>query len=94
MKKIIKNNISRRPITKAGSSLVNKTNSWRIEKPEINENKCIGCSLCAKLCPDNCIYMRQAKNGRLIAMPDYNYCKGCGICASECPVKAIKMIEE
>ncbi|MDX9778888.1 MAG: 4Fe-4S binding protein [Patescibacteria group bacterium] len=94
MSKVLNKRTSKRPITKAGSSLANKTGLWRNEKPEIDEAKCIGCSLCAKLCPDNCIYMKEAKNGRLIASPDYDYCKGCGICASECPVKAIRMIKE
>lgn len=94
MKKLKANKVSKRPISTPGSSLKNKTGSWSTEKPKVEANKCIGCSLCAKLCPDNCIYMKAAKNGRLIAVPDYDYCKGCGICASECPVKAIRMVKK
>lgn len=85
---------SKRPLTQSGSSKKNKTGTWRVEHPEIDSKKCIGCSLCAKICPDNCIYMRSLKNGRLIAKPDLDYCKGCGICASECPVKAIQMTKD
>ncbi len=85
---------SKKPISQPGSARKNKTGSWRTEKPEIDIDKCTGCSLCAKLCPDNCIYMKEAKNGRLIATPDYDYCKGCSICASECPVKAIRMVKD
>ncbi len=94
MNKQSKKNISRRPITSPGSAMENKTGHWRNEHPEIDKHKCIACSLCAKLCPDNCIYMKEAKNGRLIAEPDLDYCKGCGICASECPVKAIRMLRD
>lgn len=89
-----KNRISRRPVAQAASALENKTGSWRQEYPLVDQDKCIGCSLCAKLCPDSCIYMREAKRGRLIAEPDLDYCKGCGICAKECPVKAIRMVKE
>jgi len=94
MNKAEKNKKSHRPITKAGSSINNKTGAWRTHYPKIDTNKCIGCSLCAKICPDNCIYMKAAKNGKLIAQPDLDYCKGCGLCAAECPVKAISMIKE
>ncbi|NCB20807.1 MAG: 4Fe-4S dicluster domain-containing protein [Clostridia bacterium] len=86
--------ITKRPLTKAGSAQENKTGSWRKEHPVVDKNKCISCSLCAKLCPDNCIYMRETKKGHLIAEPNLDYCKGCGICAEECPVKAIRMVKD
>lgn len=82
-----------RPVSKPASSGNNKTGSWRIYKPETDYNICIGCSLCAKLCPDACIDMK-IKNGKLKPETDYDYCKGCGLCAKECPVKAIKMIKD
>jgi pyruvate ferredoxin oxidoreductase delta subunit len=73
-------------ITQAGSSLKNKTGSWRILKPKILKSKCVGCGICANFCPDVAIKMKNKK-----ASIDYNYCKGCGICAKECPAKAIIM---
>ncbi|NLZ74627.1 4Fe-4S binding protein [Candidatus Falkowbacteria bacterium] len=84
------------PITnlsaQANSSLANKTGSWRTVKPVINLNTCVGCSLCAKLCPEGCIEMKkQIKTEKIKAKINYDYCKGCGLCAHECPVKAIKM---
>lgn len=94
MSSVKENKISRRPLSKAGSAKENHTGNWGQEYPEVDNDKCIGCSLCAKLCPDNCIYMNEAKKGRLIAEPDLDYCKGCGICAEECPVKAIRMIKD
>lgn len=73
-------------ITEPGSSSRNKTGSWRIFKPAVAEDKCIGCGICAKFCPEACIGLKDRK-----AMIDLDYCKGCGICANECPAKAIEM---
>lgn len=75
------------------SSLNNKTGSWRVFKPVTDYNICIGCSLCAKFCPDACIDMKAQADfaNKLKPVTDYDYCKGCGLCAKECPVKAIKM---
>ena len=77
-------------ITKPNSSLNNKTGSWRTHRPITDKNKCIGCGLCAKLCPDACIEMKN-KQGKLKPETNYDYCKGCGLCAKECPVGAITM---
>lgn len=71
------------------NSLSNKTGSWRTFRPEIDHQKCIGCSLCSKICPEGCITMKEKK-----AVVDYDYCKGCALCAHECPVKAIEMKED
>jgi pyruvate ferredoxin oxidoreductase delta subunit len=77
-------------ITEPGSSMKNKTGSWRSEKPVINKDKCIKCGRCWQFCPDAAIRMQ--KDGK--ADVDYDYCKGCGICALECPVKCISMEKE
>lgn len=85
-----------KPISAANSSLVNKTGSWRVYKPVTDYDICIGCSLCAKFCPDACIDMtpQEKYQGKIKPVTDLDYCKGCGLCAKECPVKAIKMIED
>ena len=57
---------------------------------KVDLKKCIGCGICAKVCPENCISMVKIK-GETKQKTDYDYCKGCGICATECPVKAIEM---
>jgi len=77
-------------ITKPNSSLTNKTGPWRTHRPVTDYNKCIGCALCSKICPEGCIGMKKTttKDQPII---NYDYCKGCGLCAHECPVKAIKM---
>lgn len=87
--------LNRKPnlITAAGTSLNNKTGSWRTQKPIINQASCVSCSLCAKLCPEGCIEMKKINETDARPKPfiNYDYCKGCALCAHECPVKAIKI---
>jgi len=63
--------------------------SWRVFRPELNKEKCIGCRRCYILCPEVAISMIDGK-----ADINYRYCKGCGICVEECPVKAIDFVQE
>ncbi|MEA1992984.1 MAG: 4Fe-4S binding protein [Euryarchaeota archaeon] len=72
----------------SGTTLYNKTGSWRSMKPVLDENKCIKCGTCWKFCPNACISATEYPEF------DLEYCKGCGICAEECPVDAIKMVRE
>lgn len=76
---------------KPGSTINNKTGGWRTFKPKIDLNKCIGCGICAQICPEGIIEMIIGQEGKSKPKTNYDYCKGCGICASECPVKAIVM---
>lgn len=69
-----------------GTTKQNKTGSWRTFKPEIISKECIGCGMCAKICPEGAITI---KNGK--AKIDYDYCKGCGLCAAHCPKHCIIM---
>ncbi|MCD6590587.1 MAG: 4Fe-4S binding protein [Candidatus Aenigmarchaeota archaeon] len=77
-------------ITKAGSSLLNKTGTWRAFRPIKDDSKCIHCFMCYVHCPENAI----RSDGEKVKDIDLDYCKGCGICARICPVKAITMKEE
>jgi pyruvate ferredoxin oxidoreductase gamma subunit len=83
-----------RPINFAGvvgpkTSLAVRTGDWRSTRPTIDLDRCSGCGICAKYCPDGCLYPAEA--GYEV---DLAYCKGCGICAHECPRQAITMLEE
>ncbi len=75
-----------------GTSLLNKTGSWRTFKPVVGD-KCTGCGICAMYCPENAIEIKVV-NGKKKAVIDYDYCKGCLICMKECPFKAIDRVIE
>lgn len=78
-------------IVKSGSSIKNKTGSWRVEfKPKFLQKDCIGCKMCLLICPEACI-QGEGKNTYSF---DEAYCKGCGNCARICPKKDIVMIKE
>lgn len=77
-------------ILEPGSSVQNKTGSWRTFRPIYNMEHCNKCGLCWTFCPDGAISIRE--DGYMEF--NFDYCKGCGICAKECPMKAIMMAEE
>ncbi|MFX1394365.1 MAG: hydrogenase iron-sulfur subunit [Promethearchaeota archaeon] len=54
---------------------------------EINQEACIGCEICVKLCPYNAI----SKKDEDKVIVNKVLCKGCGICAASCPEKAITL---
>lgn len=66
------------------------TASWRVFRPVLDQDKCIGCGICLSCCPVNSI----VKNGDREFEITYDYCKGCGICANECSKGAISMVPE
>lgn len=53
------------------------------DNPVINENKCVKCGLCEKVCPYFAIKIDEKVN------VNTEKCFGCGLCESKCPVKAI-----
>jgi NADH-quinone oxidoreductase subunit I len=66
--------------------------------------KCIGCELCAGVCPARCIYVRGADNDpdaptspgeRFGFVYDINMlrCIFCGLCVEACPTEAITMTQ-
>jgi NADPH-dependent glutamate synthase beta subunit-like oxidoreductase/Pyruvate/2-oxoacid:ferredoxin oxidoreductase delta subunit len=57
------------------------------DKAIVDETLCIGCNVCAIVCP----FGAAGKDGNNIARINIDLCKGCGICAARCPVRAITM---
>ena len=54
----------------------------------IDENWCIGCTLCIKACPTDAIV---GANKRMHTVVDA-YCTGCDLCVPVCPVDCITMV--
>lgn len=57
---------------------------------EINEEKCIGCGLCAGACMQGAI---EIIDGKAKLVSD-SYCDGLGMCLPKCPVDAIHLVEK
>lgn len=62
------------------------------EKPKqvavVDENTCIGCTLCIQACPVDAI-VGAAKQLHTIVAP---LCTGCELCVAPCPVECISMV--
>jgi heterodisulfide reductase subunit A-like polyferredoxin len=53
----------------------------------VNQNKCISCMTCVKVCPYGAPYCNHNHKAEI----ENAKCMGCGICASECPARAIQV---
>ncbi len=72
--------------------IMNKTKP--VESAEVFDNKCTGCSLCAKDCPYAAIEMVPAPAGsrfKLLATVMPFRCSGCGVCVGACAFDAIDL---
>jgi len=52
----------------------------------VDEEKCVGCRMCEKLCPYSAHRIEEGKSIVIDAL-----CKGCGVCAAACLRRAISM---
>ena len=73
-----------------GNAESRDTGAWRVERPEIDYDRCTRCSLCFVRCPDGAISLDE--HGYPII--DYDHCKGCMICRQICPVHGIHAEKE
>lgn len=81
------------------NGVVGKTTAfYKVDRPELDNDACIGCSRCVKVCPTGVIEMYvagQNDKGKDIKRPkfDMNKCVCCENCVDECPKDALKIKE-
>lgn len=51
----------------------------------IEKSKCVGCKMCADICPRNAISFSTDDKGFWYPVVDYKKCVKCGICTKKCP---------
>lgn len=73
--------------SKAARLLSNDTISQELIIAEIDEDLCMGCHRCEKLCNFDAVTV--GEDG--IARVDDLKCKGCGMCVTSCPARAIDL---
>jgi len=73
-----------------GNMALRKTGNWRVQRPEIDYEKCNNCLICYARCPDGVIGIDSDGRPKI----DYDHCKGCLICAQECPGHFIHTVRE
>jgi len=74
--------------SKAATLLSNDTLTQELIIAEVDENLCMGCHRCEKLCEFEAITV----NDKGIAIVNDLKCKGCGMCVTSCPARAIDLI--
>lgn len=78
-------------LTGGGFGAIRSADSWRMFRPVVDKDKCIGCKFCWVYCPETAYAWNEEENKPVI---EYRKCKGCQICVNECPVKAIEWKRE
>ena len=73
--------------SKASTLLSHDTIKQELIIAEVNEELCMGCHRCEKLCFYEAIKLDENE----IAKVDDLKCKGCGVCISSCPARAIDL---
>lgn len=64
---------------------------------KVNENICVGCLYCKKVCAYNAIEQKELRDKKgdlikVVANVNTGLCQGCGTCNATCPSKAIELM--
>ena len=90
-------NIFKKPITEEGSiEKVKAADNYR-GRLSFNEDACIGCGLCLRVCAGNAITksIKPVEGGQEITMTcDMASCTFCGLCQDFCSKKAITLTDD
>jgi len=78
-------------VPNAGNSKEYKTGNWVPKKLLFDKEKCINCSLCWPVCPDDAIVFDE--DGNMIGV-DRDHCKDCGLCVKACPTESLYFEKE
>ena len=81
-------NIIRKPVTLRFPYEKEKPHDTMRARVSWNIEKCVGCSLCVKICPSNAIKLEGRKREAEIIYK-IGFCIFCGECVDICPTKAI-----
>jgi heterodisulfide reductase subunit A-like polyferredoxin len=74
--------------SRASTVLSKKEMKVGIKTCKVDEEKCIGCLTCLRVCPSNIPKINEEGISEINPFE----CMGCGICASACPAGAIEVI--
>ena len=60
--------------------------------PVINEETCLGCGKCERICPVACIEKITDEGEPAKLVPNPHLCLGCGVCTRNCPNQSIMLV--
>ncbi len=68
---------------------------WRKNKyvADIEEDKCVNCGLCVRICPHNALETAVIQGKKMTFINRPENCMECARCVNICPTGAIKLID-
>jgi len=73
------------------------TKESALKRVVFDEERCKGCELCVRACPENIIFMSDRFNSKgyhPATVEDQEKCTSCALCARTCPDTVIEIFRE